>query len=212
MPLFPLKDRTISLTLERDLPRQGEVQSQLAKYASDFSQRFIPSTGPAGAAAKALGASQKVLRLVGPNYMSFDFDAAVAEEAGPFTSHLQPWYIKPVVVSIKGESYLGTYAGVSRSDADVKNLLDKFKKQLTDFTPRFGTPGTQERIQIEIASNPQGSRKFLGYIRRFSFSESINNPYMLPYEMVFVGRNVDNLQVARGASYGAVALTMHGDS
>jgi hypothetical protein len=212
MPLFPVKDRTISLTMESDLPQQGEVQSQLSKYAKNFAQKFIPSTGPAGAAANALGLASKTLKLVGPAYMNFDFDAAVAEEPGPFTSHLQGWYIRPVVVSIKGESYLGTYTGVSRSDGDIKKLLEKFKQQLTDFTPRYGTPGTQERVQIEIANNPPGSRKFFGYIKHLSFSEAITSPYLLPYDLTFIGRNVDNLQIAQGSAYGAQALKQAGDS
>ncbi len=142
--------------------------------------------------------------------MSFDYDAGVAEEPGIFTSHLQGWYIRPVAISIKGESYLGTYTGVSRSDADIKNLIDKFRKQLNDFTPRYGTAGTQERVQIEFANNPGGGRKFLGYIKKFNFSESVTSPYMLPYELAFIGRNVDGENIYTGHQAADTALKMGG--
>ena len=210
MPLFPLKDRTITLTMEKDLPKQGQVQAQLAKYASTFQQRFIPSTGPAGAAAAVLGIKSKALVLVGPAYMGFDHDAGVAEEEGIFTSHLQGWYIKPVQISIRGESYLGTYTGVSRSDGDVQNILADFRRQLTDFTPKYGTPGTQERIQIEISNNPLGTTKFLGFIKKFNFSEVITSPYMLPYELSFVGRPQDGNAINQGRLDGDIATKMGG--
>lgn len=212
MPLLPVKSRTIKITLENDLktvadPNSGAVTPPTSKA---FTDRFIPTTGVAGSVANRIRGPQKTLTLVGPTAIDIGFEAGVAEEMGLFTSFLQPWFIKPVQVTIKGESYLGTYAVASRGDKDAQNLLAKFKRSLNDFSPMVGTPGTQERAYLDIGNNPIGMKKFFGYIKRLTFSEQISNPYMIGYEMSFVGRNVDDAQIAKGKEGARAAIVRAG--
>ena len=198
------------MTMESDLGKNSQVAAQLAQYATNFAQRFIPSLSAPGAASGFSGLASKSLTLVGPTQMNFDFDAAVGEEMGPFTAHLQGWFIRPVSITVHGESFLGTYTGISRSDGDIQNILENFKQSANEFTTKYGTPGTQEKIQLEFSNNPTGTSKYLGYMKHFSFGELITNPYMLPYEFTFIGRVKDGYQISKGHQYAAIAKQMNG--
>lgn len=214
MPLAPVKERTISLTLESDLVKDSTNGSgtNLQRPSQSFTDRFIPTSGLVGAVARNVmgNALTKTLNLVGPMSIDFSYDADVAVEQGLFTSYIQPWFVKPVTIEIKGESYLGTYPVISRADKDVENVLTKLLKSLNDFSDRVGSPGNKDRVLLEVRSNPRNARRFFGYLRHFSFGENVNTPFILNYGISFVGRSVDNMEVVNGRSRAQQALRRAG--
>lgn len=213
MPLAPVKDRTISLTLEKDLvsdAANGTGQA-LTKPSQSFTDKFIPSSGLTGAVARnVFGKISPTLNLVGPMSIDFTYEADVAVEQGLFTSYIQPWFVKPVTINIKGESYLGTYVLISRADRDVEKSLDKLMTSLNDFSDRVGQPGDKSRVLLEIKNNPRGARRFWGYIRHLNFGENVANPFILNYDLSFVGRSVDNMEIVSGKNNARAALKRAG--
>ena len=212
MPMFPVRDRTIVLTLESSLLEYTSVgPTVLTTPSQPFVNKFLPSTGLGGAVMQnVFGVTDPSIELVGANSIDISHDAAVAEETGLFTSYLQPWFIKPVHITIKGESYLGAYLGVSRGDNEAKRILEAFRKSLNDFTALAGKPGTKERVQLEIRGYPKGMRKFFGYLTKFSTQEQVTNAYILSYDLSFVGRNIDNSQIVKGKGNATAALQAAG--
>jgi hypothetical protein len=202
MPLALLKDRTISLTLEKDY--EAKLSGTQAVLSNDLFQQFLPTTtGVPGSILNKLSTVNPTIILKGPNYMSFDHVADVAEENGLFTSFLQPWYIRPVNIQIRGGSYLGAYTLLSVPDGDLELTLAMFRKSQGDFSNQVGTPGDRQRVVLNIQNNPQGSRTFLGYFKRLTFSDEIKSAYLLDYQIDFVGRNIDNLGIATGKANAA---------
>ncbi len=210
MPLLPTKSRTISLTIQK--PASGKDPQSLQTPSQGFVSKYIPSTGIAGAVSKnLLGRTvESTLNLVGPTAIDITFEADIASESGLFTSFLQPWSMKPTAVTIKGESYLGAFPLISNADTDVKDILARFRSTLNDFSGRLGTPGTGRRVLLEFRNNPDGARRFLGFIRRFHFGESISAHYLLPYEIDFIGRPVDGVKISEGREDGRRSLARYG--
>jgi hypothetical protein len=199
MPLALLKDRTIKLTLESDYRKQQGVWGSVASITASLVKNYLPPSIPIATKLfnKATGnAFGKTLNLKGANSVSLDYSADIGEESGLFTSFLQPWYIKNVNISVKGESYLGAYSLLSSGDSDVLETLNKFKTMQNDFSTNGGVAGTRERVVVEITNNPLGSRKFIGYFKKFNFSEDVQNAYILPYQFDFIGKNIDNAQIS----------------
>jgi hypothetical protein len=213
MPLAPVKDRTISLTLEKDLVADSAngTGQQLRKPAQSFTDKFIPTSGLIGAVARnVFGKIDPTLKLVGPMSIDLSYEADVAVEQGLFTSFIQPWFVKPVRISIKGESYLGAYTLISRGDKDVERSLDKLMTSLNDFSDRVGQAGNKSRVLLEIRNNPRGSRRFWGYINRLNFGENVATPFILNYEIGFVGRPIDNMEIVSGKNNARAALKRAG--
>jgi hypothetical protein len=198
MPLFPVKDRTIRLTLENRSP-SGIPQATNASQPRFISQ-FIPNSGLLGGivANTPLGGVNKTLDLVGPTSIDINYSSDVGAEPGLFTSFLQPWFIKPVNITISGTSYIGAYSGMARVDRDAKGILERFMKAQNDFSDLGGNPGTSQRILIEFTGMPRGMSRFLGYITSLSIKEGIDRAYLLGYTMSFIGRNNNEASTRRG--------------
>lgn len=200
MPLAPFRDRTIRLTLESDL--QGQTDVVQLQATKSFTDRFMPTSGLGGyvAAPPANGSSTaaKTLTLRGPMSISIKHVAGVAEENGLSTSFLQPWYIESIPITIKGQSYIGTYPLLSVSDRDVERALKMFRQSLNDFATLNGKPGSKERIFLDLQGNPPGARRFLGFIRGLDWDEDVKSVNVLNYTIEFIGRNVDNAALAKG--------------
>ncbi len=208
MPLFPTKNRTISLTIERPASEKANPAGVLNKFVS----QFLPSTGIGGALVNAVKGKDvnSTLSLIGPTSLDINFEADIAIEQGLFTSFMQPWSMNVASVNIKGESYLGAFPLLSNADSDVADILSRFNSTLRDFSGRLGTPGTGRRIMLEIRGNPAGSRRFMGFIRRLHFGESVSASYMLPYEIDFVGRPIDEAKIQSGREGGRRSLERMG--
>ena len=192
MSLSAPKDRTVKITLESDLKKNG---SDVATYTSTKTRavdKFLTHRGLSGYVTKALGVKRPTLFLRGVNAIDFDYTAGVAEAQGPGTSFLQPWSIKPVKISLKGMSYLGTYVGLGNGDKEVSDIYGKLKIALNDFSPKFGAAGTGERTLIEFTENPENCQKFLGYITGFKWSEQALEAYVLNYSFSFIGVPADD--------------------
>jgi hypothetical protein len=138
------------------------------------------------------------LILKGPTSLNAGFSAGIADEAGLATTFLEAWFIRNSPIKIKGESYLGTFAGLSVSDKDASGLLKLFYTSLRDFSNHLGAPGTKERFILEIANNPEGSARFIGFIRDFNFTEDVKKPYILDYDLEFIGKSFDQVAIGIG--------------
>lgn len=212
MPLFPVKDRTIRLTLETR-GQNGAAQNTAASQPRFVSQ-FIPNSGLLGGIVSASGIRtvDSTVDLVGPTSIGIDYDADVAAEPGLYTSFIQPWFIKPVRISITGTSYIGVYAGLARADRDAKNILDKFKRSQNDYVDLGGKPGNAARVLIELSGMPRGMSRFLGYIESFGVKDNIDTVGLLGYTLNIVGRNMDDANVRQGKQNSKAAKEAQGQS
>ncbi len=210
MPLFPVKDRTIRMTLETR-GANGSSQNTAASQPRFVSQ-FIPNSGLLGGLVSGSGLRgvESTLDLIGPTSIDIAYSSDVAAEAGLFTSFIQPWFIKPVRITIAGTSYIGAYAGMARADRDAKGILDRFRRSQNDFVDLGGKPGNAARLLIEMTGLPRGMSRFLGYIEDFNIKEGVDKAYLLGYTIQFVGRNMDDAKVRQGKQNGQAAKTAQG--
>lgn len=206
MPLAPFRDRTIRLTLESDLQGTGGVVQLSA--TKGFTDRFLPTSGLGGFVAKKAGLVSKTVTLRGPMAIDIKHIAGVAEENGLSTAFLQPWYIENIPITIRGQSYIGAYPVLSVGDRDVENVLKMFRTSLNDFANVAGRPGTKSRVFLDLQGNPKGARRFLGYIRGLDWDEDVKNVNVLNYTISFIGRNVDDAALAKGALGSAQATAV----
>lgn len=200
MGLAPFRDRTITLTLERDLAENSPDVARLSTTKS-FSDRFLPNRGLGGfIRKKVLGDRTREVTLRGAMSINVSHSAAVAQSSGLSTSFIQPWFIGNIPITIKGQSYLGAYTALSVPDRDVERVLRAFRRSLNDFSSNLGAPGTKERVLLDIKGNPKGARRFLGFITDLDWNEDTNNPYLLDYTISFLGRSVDSASLVKGKS------------
>jgi len=207
MPLFPVKDRTIRLTLEDITENKNGSRSATIAAQPRYLTKFIPNSGLLGGIATKVGLSkaESTLDLVGPTSIDINYVADVATESGLYTNFYQPWFIKPVTITISGTSYIGAYSGLSRSDKDVKGILTKFRRSQNDFGDLDGSPGNAARLLLELTGMPRGLSRFLGFMTSFNVKENIDKAYLLGYTMTFIGKDSDNVSVGTGKQKGQQA-------
>jgi hypothetical protein len=212
MSFAPFRDRSVTLTLVTDLPATSKGVTPSATNAA-FTNRFLPTTGLAGRGEKLASKipglrklDRQSITLRGVSNLSVSHSADVASETGVVTSFLQPWFIKPVNISIRGTSYLGVYPLISVSDRDVENILKKFRQAANDFTDLYGTSGNQSPFLLELNGYPKGARKFLGYLKSLNWSEDVKQANILDYSIEFIGRNIDGSSLQTGKIGAAKAM------
>lgn len=217
MPLIPPKDRSVKLTLHKDLvaASTSAFGGKLKKFGQDFTSQYLPTGGLAGAAVTSglgkLGLKNPTLTLVGTMSTHMSYSAEVATEMGLFTSFMKPWFLKPVEIDISGESYLGTFPGISNNDTDIKSILEMFHQVANDFTNLHGPQGiTDKAVLIEFNNNPDIAGGYMGFLKSFEFGEKVEDPYTLSYRIGFIGRPMAGSDVSNGRKYGQAAWSALG--
>jgi hypothetical protein len=213
MPLYPVRDRTISLTTEPLAPAASAANPAATQPA--FVSQFIPNSGLLGGLTSgglaSLGKAPASVSLIGPTAISMKFAAGVAADSGLFTNFLQPWFIKPIQVIIRGNSYIGAYSGLSRGDNDAQAILQTFRTSQNDFRSGGGA-GTGQRILLKLSGMPSGFSRFMGFITDFDIDEAIKTVYLLDYSLSFIGVSVDQIARRQGQAAAAQALMALGQS
>ena len=125
--------------------------------------------------------------LSGANSISFSYAADIAVEMGIGRAFIQPWYIKPTEIKIQGTSYLGAFPFIQKRDDDVATVYAMYLKSLNEFSHRT-MPGDKTLFRLQVANNPMNTDIFYGYIRKFDFKETQDKPYVLEYDIEFVGK------------------------
>ena len=192
----PYRNRSVSLTLESNLPSN---KSTTLITNGAFVSKFLPSSGLVGQALnKKFNPSGGTLTLSGVNSISGALATDTGTDMGVSTWFIQPWYIKPVPITLKGTSYLGTYPSVSVPDRDFERLLKMFKTVANDFSSLYGAQGTKERVLLELNGYPQGAARFLGLLGSLTWDEEVKNANVINWSLTFVGRSTDGYSVMRG--------------
>jgi len=139
--------------------------------------------------------------------ISFKFSADIAVEPGLRVAFIQPWYIKPVDITIRGNSYIGAFPFVSNPDNDIGDIfyrLDRGLKEIptgsevasnlyNDIIKSDDSIFLRMPIRLEITNNPNNTKRFRGFIKDFSFSENLSKAFLLDYTIEFVGKyEMDN--------------------
>ena len=166
MPIYPVKDRTIKMTLA--VP--GATASNPAATQPAYVRQFIPNSGLLGGLVNGLTpAPPTSISLVGPTKISIKFSAGVAAESGLFTNFLQPWFIKPVMVSIMGTSYIGnSFRAVQVRQRRAGHPPEVPGASQSDLpTQSWRPPAATQRIALQLTGMPAGFSRFLGYIMGF---------------------------------------------
>ena len=213
MAFAPFRDRSITLTLESEIPVSNKNPGALATNAA-FTNRFLPQSGVGRSLAKIItpGLNKLIplsVTLKGATHISVNHQVDIGVDQGISTAFLQPWYIKPIPITIRGQSNLGAYPLISPSDRDIERVLQKFRIAANDFSSQFGRAGDGQRFLLELNGYPKGARKFLGYLKALNWTEEVKNANLLDYSIEFIGRNVDNAALVDGKK-GAIADRQRG--
>ncbi len=207
--LLQPKDRSISLTLHSDIVKaqQGVGAGAPKKFGQEFLDKYLPTGSLTGYAAttglNAIGLVSPALTLTGPQSIRFGYSVDVAIEKGLFTSFMQPWFIAPIEIEIMGESYIGTFPVISKADADISGVLEMLHTVANDFSGINGTPADADKaVLLEIRNNPRVAKSYLGFLRKFEFGEKVENPYLLDYNIGFVGIPMGGVEISTGRQRG----------
>ena len=118
--------------------------------------------------------------------LKFSYSAEIAQEYGIQVAFLQPWYIKPVTITMQGTSYIGFVPYISVTDDDVAQIYKRMKNTLGEIVN--GKGGNKNKILLEIVNNPKDTDRFLGWFSNFDFTENIEKPFLLDYDITFIGK------------------------
>ena len=95
MAFAPFRDRSVTLTLENEIPVSNKNPGALASNAA-FTNRFLPQSGVGRKLAKQVPALNKILTnsvtLKGATNISVSHQADIGMDLGISTSFLQPWF------------------------------------------------------------------------------------------------------------------------
>lgn len=183
-------DRTIRLTL---LPK-NQAASAVAAYVASYLPQTQTPPFP-----QIVNSFNPVLTLVGPASIEGGFTAGLGDDSGIGANRLQPWFIRNVPITIKGESYLGMYPLLSNPDLDFQSMLQLFNQAASQFAPRSGTPGTGQKFMLSISGYPLGARRFTGHVEALLFTEAIQRVNMVGYTLKFKGVPSDQVALQQGA-------------
>jgi len=127
-----------------------------------------------------------MVKLIGVNSISFSFESTIAMEPGVSMAFMQPWYIKPASISVKGHSSLGAFQYISKDDKQIEDIYKIYVGALQEL--KFTKDSRV--FELDIANNPQGTDKFMGYITKFDFTEEIDVPFLIKYDLSFIGKPI----------------------
>lgn len=193
MSLFTLKDRTVRMYSYTDstlasVATEKEFKEQRGKeltYQKGFNLKaFFPAfvTQPITFNTDK-NKVQDLVELKEVKKIGFDFNMNLGVELGISRAFLQPWFMEPAKISIEGASYIGAFNGLdTATDDDVQQTYNLFIRRFAELK------GDRRQIVLEVVNNPQDAQRFIGYITRFTFDESVDNPYILNYQISFQGK------------------------
>jgi hypothetical protein len=213
--IYTLKDRTIRMYkydafygADNEL---GKNLAQSTQTSSNFFNRFFPSgvnplnivMNPFGVPTQALGLQTAEQYAIAKGYdiltfkavesINISYKAAIAVEQGLIRSFIQPWYIEPAVIKISGTSYLGCFFDISNADKDIEKIYKFFNDRLCEGGTK-AAPGDKKEVALDIVNNPVRTDRFVGHITSFDFEEKVDKPYLLTYNIEFVGKpDVDRI-------------------
>lgn len=143
--------------------------------------------------------------LPGVQSAKWTYARDVTEQYGLQRYTLLPWYTKAIAVTITGKYYMGAF--VQDTIISTANLLAGINKELVAWirkemssldskiinlggvSKKYLTAGDQKilsSLAIGPADDPD-SMELLGFIRRFSISESVDSPFIQQYDMEYIG-------------------------
>ena len=188
MPIFNLKDRTIRLIEVTNVVSVDKKEIAFDTFISQYNlsaknretfENFFPVVP---SVFSNISGSKEFLELKEVKSIKLSYSADIAVETGIAVAFIQPWYIKPVNISIQGSSYIGAYPYISKEDVDIELIYEKFYNTLAE------SKGNKNQIMLEIVNNPKKTDRFRGYISSFDFNESVEKPFMLDYDITFLGK------------------------
>lgn len=192
MSLMLLKSRAVRFSIVQDPSLTQQSVDTTATRITNFLDQYVPQLNT-DFVNRLLGIdSQDFLELKGVTDIRFEFNSDVAVEAGLEIAFIQPWYIKPANISISGHSYIGAYQYLSKTDNDIADFFQKYSALQDEKT----LSTTAQRFKLEIINNPTNLSKYYGFITKLDFRESQDNPYMLFYNINFVGVLESNFAVS----------------
>jgi len=188
MSLLSLKDRTVRIIVNKASKEDEAFKKSVENYQLETKKRemfekFFPVV-PSSTLRTLPGELTKdliVLELKEVKSIKLSYSADITVEFGISVAFIQPWYIKPVEISITGSSYIGAYPYIANADADIDELYKIFKNNLMEIT------GNRRLLLLEIVNNPNDTDRFFGYFSKLDFGEDVSKPYILDYDLTFIG-------------------------
>lgn len=203
--LAPTYNRTVSLVSEEGYLsyKQKGALGYVKRAGSDLTQKYLPAQGRNTFGKKTISDYLTFIDLKSVYSISVSHVSGVAVENGLFTSFLQPWYIQPIQITIKGASYLGAYPFLSSRDRELERLLKLYYASLNDFSNLHGAAGNRKRIVMILNGYPDKSKAFNGYITDLTSTESIENANLVDYTLKYVGYDISSADAQAGLAAGA---------
>jgi len=195
-----------SSILNRNTTRTQQLGAQLKATALRLVTDNIPVIG------RIIRARNQYL-LPGVQSAKWSYAREVSEQYGLQYYTLLPWYTKAIVVTVTGKYYMGAFAQdtvvslATRLLAMDQNLLSWIRKELSDLDSKLtnfnllgaASPGDPQNSSISKEDqdlfssltigtpNDADSTTLLGFIRRFTITESVAEPFVQAYEMEYIG-------------------------
>jgi len=127
-----------------------------------------------------------IYEIEGVTKIGYEFAGSVANVQGIAKSIFQPWYFKPVKISIDGNTYIGTYKDDDgdtnlRGGNTVTNFLELMQK-----LNNYYKSGSDKYLELQITDD-KNDYCFNCYIENFRFDDEVDNPFMYSYSIELIG-------------------------
>ena len=170
----------------------GFKQAQ-EQYAIDYQvyldNQALPVQIANGVTAIAEPISQQIKFII--NDIDYNIDIGNSIYTGLAVSDFVNWYIKPVSITMKGDSIVSANPLLA-SDNMVLNIYTKLQQELSEFNYNYFK---KPRFRLYIDGELKGLNTFDGVIQSFTISENAGFPDKYDFTLKFVGKPSNNTQI-----------------
>jgi hypothetical protein len=167
--------------------------SAVKKYQVDYKAYLHNQSQPVqisnGVIATAEPISEQIKFII--NDIDYNIDIGNSIYTGLAVSDFVNWYIKPITITMKGDSIISTNPLLA-SDNIIIDIYTKLQKELSEFSYNYFK---KPRFRLYIDGELKGLNAFDGVIQSFTINESAGFPDKYGFTLRFVGKPSNNTQI-----------------
>lgn len=167
-------------------PEDPGFVSAMQKYETEkheyFSNMQQPIQASNGVIENTEGLMEQVKFII--DDISYNFDIGSGSYTGLAQSDFVNWYIKPISITLKGDSIISTNPFLA-SDNMVLNIYKKLQQELSENSYNYFK---KPRFMLTIDNGLKDLNSFKGVITSFTISENANIPDKYDFTLAFIGK------------------------